>query len=189
MGCVPCSESRFGRVITCTSTTRPTGSSLYEGLAIYETDTDRFLIWNGVNWNPPWNMPWGVQGYVEVTGNQGSLGASFTDANSLTRTWTAVANRRYRLTAEGLISSTSAGVASMNIADPSNNQIQLCQTQLSITGSGAKVVLSAIISPAAGSITRKVRVAVSAGTGTLVAAATSPAYLLVEDIGPNGAPA
>jgi hypothetical protein len=33
----------------CTSTTRP--ASPFEGQAIFETDTDRYLIWNGAAWS------------------------------------------------------------------------------------------------------------------------------------------
>lgn len=33
----------------CTSTTRP--SAPYEGQVIYETDTDRVLVWNGTRWS------------------------------------------------------------------------------------------------------------------------------------------
>ncbi len=38
----------LGRVYT--SSTRPTGSDLYEGLDIYETDTDRRLEYDGTGW-------------------------------------------------------------------------------------------------------------------------------------------
>lgn len=34
----------------CTSSTRPSGSFIYEGLMIYETDTDRVMVWNGTAW-------------------------------------------------------------------------------------------------------------------------------------------
>lgn len=39
-----------GSIIVCTSSTRPTGGSLFEGLGIYETDTDRFYMYNGSTW-------------------------------------------------------------------------------------------------------------------------------------------
>jgi hypothetical protein len=35
-------------VIVCTSGTRP--GSPVDGMTIYETDTDRLLVWNGTNW-------------------------------------------------------------------------------------------------------------------------------------------
>ena len=34
----------------CTSTTRPAGAAVFTGLAIYETDTKRFYIYNGTTW-------------------------------------------------------------------------------------------------------------------------------------------
>jgi hypothetical protein len=39
-------------LIVCTSTTRPTGSSLQTGSFIYETDTTRLLVYNGTSWVP-----------------------------------------------------------------------------------------------------------------------------------------
>ena len=50
MSCLPASFSNFGNVLVVSSSTRPTGSSLYEGRVIYETDTDRLLVWNGSAW-------------------------------------------------------------------------------------------------------------------------------------------
>lgn len=40
----------LGGVAVCTSTTRPTGASLYAGLVIYETDTNRPMVYNGTGW-------------------------------------------------------------------------------------------------------------------------------------------
>jgi hypothetical protein len=44
-------SSRISQPGVCTSSTRPV--SPYEGQVIYETDTDRTLIWNGSSWYPP----------------------------------------------------------------------------------------------------------------------------------------
>lgn len=41
--------SALGGIVVCTSTTRPT-SGLYEGLFIYETDTDKLLGYDGSGW-------------------------------------------------------------------------------------------------------------------------------------------
>jgi len=41
-------SSRISQPGVCTSSTRPV--SPYEGLVIYETDTDRTMIWNGSSW-------------------------------------------------------------------------------------------------------------------------------------------
>ena len=51
----------------CTSTTRP--ASPYEGQVVYETDTDKVLVWNGAAWYPNWNLPWGMQTYTTATTN------------------------------------------------------------------------------------------------------------------------
>jgi hypothetical protein len=40
----------LGGTVVCTSSTRPTGAALYEGLTIFETDTDRLLVYDGANW-------------------------------------------------------------------------------------------------------------------------------------------
>lgn len=37
-------------IVVCTSTTRPTGGALFEGLFIYETDTNKTYFWDGTNW-------------------------------------------------------------------------------------------------------------------------------------------
>jgi len=52
--------SRLIQPGVCTSSTRP--ASPYEGQCIYETDTDKLLVYNGSAWYPPTNQPWGVLG-------------------------------------------------------------------------------------------------------------------------------
>lgn len=37
-------------IAVCTSTTRPTGGALFNGLGIYETDTKRVYFWDGTAW-------------------------------------------------------------------------------------------------------------------------------------------
>jgi hypothetical protein len=37
--------------IICTSSTRPTGTALFAGLTIYETNTNRFWVYNNSRWN------------------------------------------------------------------------------------------------------------------------------------------
>lgn len=45
----------LGGVLPCTSTTRPT-TGLYEGLVIYERDTDSIKVWTGAAWADPANL-------------------------------------------------------------------------------------------------------------------------------------
>lgn len=39
-------------IVICTSTTRPTGGDLFEGLHIYETDTGLDWVYDGATWQP-----------------------------------------------------------------------------------------------------------------------------------------
>lgn len=55
-------SSRLIQPGVCTSSTRP--ASPFEGMAIFETDTDRMLIWNGSTWvvpNAPAQNPTGLE--------------------------------------------------------------------------------------------------------------------------------
>lgn len=87
-----------GNVVVCTSTSRPSGGSLFEGLVIYETDTDRLLVYNGIRFNQAWNYPWGLKASHTLT-------TSFTTAathttlqdEGLTFTLDETANRRASL--------------------------------------------------------------------------------------------
>ena len=92
----------------CTSTTRP--SNPFEGQMIYETDTDKVLVWNGSAWYANWNTAWGI---VDTTSG-GTSGRGFynkTDANftipilasiaqitGFTMTFTPVVGRLYKAT-------------------------------------------------------------------------------------------
>jgi hypothetical protein len=80
----------------CTSSTRPV--SPYEGQAIYETDTDKVLVWNGTAWYPNWNLPWGYIANQTVTSAQTGI-TTEVDLTGLTVTFTAQANRFYMMVA------------------------------------------------------------------------------------------
>jgi hypothetical protein len=49
----------------CTSSTRP--ASPYAGQFIWESDTQKLLVWDGAAWYPPKNDSWGVLGISEST--------------------------------------------------------------------------------------------------------------------------
>lgn len=76
----------------CTSSTRP--ATPYEGQMIYETDTDKVLVWNGSAWYANWNTAWGLVGSAYTTTSDTSITAEEVE---LTVTWTAIANRYYKL--------------------------------------------------------------------------------------------
>ena len=86
----------------CTSTTRP--ASPFEGMAIFETDTDRMLIWNGSTWvvpNAPTQNPTGLD-FIR----SGSLSGTSVDIlGCFTTTYD-----NYVLTLDGISFSSAADV-------------------------------------------------------------------------------
>jgi len=77
----------------CTSSTRP--ASPFEGQMIYETDTDKVLVYNGSAWYPNWNTAWGYIDSTSATATTAIVGA--TPLAVLTKSITIYANRRYRI--------------------------------------------------------------------------------------------
>lgn len=157
------------------------------GLYVYAGATD--------GWRPPWNLPWGpVAPVAQATANQATISA-IVDLTSLSVTFTAIANRRYKVTANVLIVGTTLGdTFGLTLADAANTVLQLrnggtgptAATQIPVT-----LTLDTVTPAVAGSYTFKLRLARAAGSGTFtsLAGATFPAQLTVEDIGPAGAPA
>lgn len=189
-------------VVVCTSTTRP--SSPPEGMTIYETDTDRMLVYTSATtgWVPPWNKPWGVvtatsggtsgYGYVKLTGSaQTGIGSSATDVTNATVTFTAVANRLYRITAQADLIGSTLSVGQLQVVIDGTASASALQP---VTGSsGAWQDRSPSITYAttltAGSRTVKLAASVQSGSLTVNHATATPTTLIVEDAGPAGAPA
>ena len=174
----------------------PSGGGLpYIGESAYQYDgTNDEGLWlrnTAGQWRKSWNMPWGVVGYTARTSDFTPIAASntITDVTSLSVTFTAVANRYVRL-------SVVARVATAGTADQASVYIRESSTTLAqslrhhVLALGQDHVISCIVTPTAGSHTYKVSASQSNGaTGTFQASATYPAYILAEDIGPNGAAA
>jgi len=112
---------KFGHVV-CTSSTRPTG--IAEGTMIYETDTNKVLVYNSSSWielfdidntagifyrtssassgesssvninTKPWNMPWGYVDSLYMVSNITNIGTGETTA--ITLSVSEVNGRRYK---------------------------------------------------------------------------------------------
>ena len=79
----------------------------------------------------PWNVAWGFTTQATVPAGTGYLTAT---TDLITVTFTAVANRRYRYTATGLIVNDGVGPASTLITDNSNNVIREYYTYFAVGG-------------------------------------------------------
>lgn len=233
-------------IIVCTSTTRPSGAQLYNGLYIYETDTERTYVWNGIGfrqkeiftdiaantttyrppgslyyvndanlplgsvaadssrpitpglyqwvstptkWQPVWNYPWGYMGIKKLSVAQSSI-TTAVDVTGLSVTMTAVAGRQLEIKAElPLLSSVDADLARIDICDGAGAIKDGRQFRMSTSGVGC--IATEWLATVAGSLTRKVQVSRSAGTGNIQVACggTTIGKLIVIDHGPSSAPA
>ena len=177
-------------VITCTSTTRP--SSPPEGMVIYETDTDKMLAYTTATtgWVAPWNMPWGTLAAISTTTATTGIGNSLTLLNSLTSTLTPTANRRLKVSwlANMATADTAARAKAVTLTDGSGTQLNTWymtnDANLNYTGQGVHYMTST-----GSSMTWQVRAIISANTCATNFSSLNPGILIIEDIGPNGAPA
>ena len=127
-------------------------------------------------------FPRGVMGYAEATANQNNFTTIIT---TLTSTFTAVANRYYKITyfERYLIGAGGATQVTLTLTNGAT-VIQEAMVTTSTT-SGEAGTSMAIETFTAGSITINAKLTSTGGTSSTAGrAATSPAFLLIEDIGP-----
>lgn len=173
--------------IVCTSGTRP--GTPTEGQAIYETDTDEFLIYHGTQWRRPWSQPWGVLFYAErVVGDSSTI--TFDVTSLTTGAFTPIANRLYKMTCHiPFLKTTTTGEPIAYIRTGAG--ADLAYATAGSLASTAKETLSIpgkVVTTTAVSVTYKVVVDPGGGL-QLNVSANLPAFFLIEDIGPNGSPA
>lgn len=168
-------------VIVCTSTTRPAVPT--EGMMIYETNTDKVLVYNGTIWIPP--GPLGQLALVTRTTDTASFGAltyfdSVTAVNVLPNRnlLVEIHTNVYAFTA-GITVSISVCASSGTILNQSYDYFQ--------TASVAQQMVCPYrtTSGAGGSLTYKIGAFTSAGTAKLQAAATAMTYITITDMGPT----
>jgi hypothetical protein len=183
----------LGGQAVANSTVRPSGVSLYDGLNLYEPDTHESLVYYATpaQWRRPWRMPWGRIGSAVTTGtNQTGITSTVADITGLSVTWTAVANRRYRVTVNVSVQQvTSAATHEIIIANASNTILRQRSTTLATNDLACIAIVHELNGVAAGSFTVKARAGTGAGTLTIINDFTRNGEIIVEDIGPNGAPA
>lgn len=127
----------------------------------------------------------GTLGYAQVTANQTGI-SSTTDLTSLTATVTVNSGERIKITAH----IRAAGTNNDNIAElhiqEGGTVLALDRVYLGSTASGLKTLhAEVVLTPTAASHTYKLTLEMSTGAGSvsLAAGATFPAFILVEGIG------
>jgi len=125
--------------------------------------------------------------YVAVTADQTGITTATVDLTSLTATFTAIASRYYRVTGSyGQLTGTAGATNRFNliVANGSNTQLALSiGPVIAAGGVGMGNTVTYVVAPGAGSVTYKLRAITDTGTMTMNASASSPAFILVEDIG------
>ena len=162
-----------------------------DGMVAYIGSNDSsegLYTYNGTAWRkgPGWNAPWGrVASSLKTTTT--SLSTTVADVTSVT--FTAVANRYYKVHFfSPYLSMGAAGACDVILTDVSNTQVTVANFSPRGIGFFEPVNLMYLETPSAGSVTRKIRAVLSTSTGNIFGSATAPAVLIVEDIGPSGAP-
>lgn len=175
----------------CTSATRP--GSPTAGMSIYETDTGKYLQYQGATdtWTPPWDTAWGAvpSGLGVATSNQGSI-TTIVDISGTSVTWTVIAHRMYEVTVDGVLIASTSGTVAQAILYLYFDGAQIAWS-VAINVPTTSVSMTPIkipFSTSAGSHTVKARLAVTSGGGTMttVAAAINPLVLSVKDVGNDG---
>ena len=129
-------------------------------------------------------MPRGVMGYAQVTANQAGITTVATDLTGVTVSFTANSTRYYRTTfyCFAVVQSTSNSFPIVRITDAAGNQKNQAANFLAV-GEQMAFNVSVVETGLSGSVTRKAQALVAAGSMTLAANATSPMFIVVEDIG------
>lgn len=193
-GAVDTSLLQTVRVFASTTARDTAITSPTAGMTCYIDSNDvneGFYTYIGAAWRkgPGWNAPWGVIGRVSSANSQASVGTTYTDVTDLSITFTAVANRFYKISAyiSAAVNATATFALANIIEDATTTVIQ---TGTPIVASlGAGLYPMAVRTYTAGSHTVKVQIRANTGTILTGASATNLHQMVIEDIGPSGAPA
>ncbi len=128
------------------------------------------------------NFPRGVMGYATSTSNP-TVTTSVADVTDMSVTWTAVANRLYRVVFEGFVGVTTASQSQFFFTDASNVTQDSWIHDID-AGEFNAICLMQLLTTTAGSKTVKLRAQTSAGTMTFYGTSSRQFSLIVEDLGP-----
>ena len=186
---------------TARDTALPAGTR-EQGMVVYIGSNDAsegFYVYNGSNWTkgPGHNAPWGIYGGSNIATSTSTAAIATTaisaGSNTLfsTGSMSLQANRTYMVSWTITVLGTAAALQTLTfeIWNASTKLAGLGSQSVSGTSyytiSGSAYVISTAVSTATWSLKGQA----GGGGGTVaLAGTTSPHFLIVQDIGPNGAP-
>jgi hypothetical protein len=129
-------------------------------------------------------VPRGVLGYSQVTADQGSI-TTEVDLTSLSSAVTALASRRLKITGSVRFASTVVNDRVDLRIFEGGTQLQARAVALNNANASEGVEVFVYITPSVGAHTYKLTATRVTGTGTITmgASATTPAFIVVEDVG------
>ena len=188
----PNTSSGFIVPTIVTSSTRP--SNPFAGQMIFETDTGKVLHYYGstLGWLPNWAVPWGEVAFLAKTSDFTTSSTSYVDITGFNVTWTAINGRRYEISLNGGVDLITTAT-SIQCAITDNSNVVLNERNVFYnTTTFNEIMEFTFRTPGneSGSLTRKGRMLVGAGTatGAFRGSANHPSMLSVWDIGPAANP-
>jgi hypothetical protein len=172
------------------SGTREDGMTVYVGS---NDSSEGIYTFNGSSWTRPWNTPWGVVGRALITSSTSATTAATVTGSTITYTQTANRVYKYSVTGHAYWVSVNDGFRCSITNGTGTSYIHHDQLPLgNSTNYGNGFSFNWYETPASsGSVTRELRVSRFYGTSGNVeffADATRIGSLIIEDIGPSGAP-
>jgi hypothetical protein len=167
-----------------------------DGMTAYIGSNDAnegLYTYNGTAWRkgPGWNAPWGLIVRSQGTGPGTSTSGTTETAVFTSSSFTALANRFYRVSISTTITATAGDTYTMRIRENStsgtswwtgNIVFGTGQTKLQVHPMGSRAI-------AAGTYDIRLTLTRTAGAGTAQIGTLENVNMTVEDIGPSGAPA
>jgi hypothetical protein len=148
------------------------------------------FFFNGTNYRRPWNMPWGNVASATSTSNT-AIGGTLATVGISTGSFTPVANRYYRVSVNGAMLALGAALQTVTFELSSAGVKVVDLASVSVTGSAYYSVSASVpvISPGSSAVTWIVRAVAGGGGGTVAMRSdVTRGSIIVEDIGPSGAP-
>jgi hypothetical protein len=154
--------------------------------------TEGLYTYNGTAWRQGagWNSPWGFVARSQSTGPGTSTSGATETAVFTSASFTALANRYYRISISTTITATAGDSYTMRIRQDSTTGTSLWAGNITFATGQTKLTTSLVVSStfSAGSHPILLTLTRTAGVSAQINTLETVAFL-VEDIGPSGAPA